>query len=402
MTDSLRRCAIVDLKYPPDAEAFRQEIRAWLELNAPKEHHPPFDTITVASDAEWQARKDWYRKLHSGGWVGISWPRAYGGRDAPVMHAMVFHEELGRFHAQLPYIGAGVALVGPTLIQWGTEAQKQRFIPKILSGAETWCQGYSEPNAGSDLTSLLTTADEDGDYFVVNGSKIWTSQAHRVDWMFLLCRTDKEVPGSRGLSYILVDMKTPGITTRPMVEINGEVSFNQVFFDNVRVPKENVVGKKNEGWRVATTTLSYERSVGGRHYPNVVRDLARLAKRVHIDGHPASENLAVRQKIAAFACEAEAIKYTAFRGITRRLKGQSPGPESSTIKICGTELNLKIQMFAIELLGAYAQLDRKEPLAIDDGRWLERALTARGGTIAGGSNEIQRNIIGERVLRLPR
>jgi alkylation response protein AidB-like acyl-CoA dehydrogenase len=392
----------VDLKYPPEAESFRQEIRAWLEVNAPRGEHRPYDTITVANDDEWQARKDWYRKLHSGGWVGISWPREYGGRDAPVMHAMVFHEELARFRAQLPYIGAGVALVGPTLIQWGTEVQKLRFIPKILSGEETWCQGYSEPNAGSDLTSLRTTAEEEGDYFIVNGSKIWTSQAHRVDWMFLLCRTDRSAPGSRGLSYVLVDMRTPGITTRPMVEINGEVSFNQVFFDNVRVPRENLVGKKNEGWRVATTTLSYERTVGGRHYPNVVRDLARLAKKVHINGLPASEHGAVRQKIAAFACEAEAIKYTAFRGITRRVKGQSPGPESSTIKICGTELNLKIQMFAMELLGVYAQLDGNEPLAVDNGKWLERALTSRGGTIAGGSNEIQRNIIGERVLKLPR
>jgi alkylation response protein AidB-like acyl-CoA dehydrogenase len=392
----------VDLRYPPEAESFRQEIRAWLEVNAPRGEHRPYDTITVANDREWQARKDWYRKLHSGGWIGISWPREYGGRDAPVMHAMVFHEELARVRAQLPYIGAGVALVGPTLIQWGTEAQKRRFIPKILSGEETWCQGYSEPNAGSDLTSLTTSAEEEGDHFVVNGSKIWTSQAHRVDWMFLLCRTDRSAPGSRGLSYILVDMRTPGITTGPMVEINGEVSFNQVFFDSVRVPRENLVGKKNEGWRVATTTLSYERSVGGRHYPNIVRDLARLAKKVHINGRPAWEHRAVRQKIAAFACEAEAIKYTAFRGITRRVKGQSPGPESSTIKICGTELNLKIQMFAMELLGAYAQLEGKEPLAVDGGKWLERALTSRGGTIAGGSNEIQRNIIGERVLKLPR
>ncbi len=180
------------------------------------------------------------------------------------MQAMVFHEELARFHAHLPYIGAGVALVGPTLIQWGTEAQKTRFIPRILSGEDTWCQGYSEPNAGSDLTGLQTKANLEGDYFVVNGSKIWTSQAHRVDWMFLLCRTDPKEPGSRGLSYILVDMKTPGITTRPMVEINGEVSFNQVFFDNARVPKENIVGKLNEGWRVANTTLSYERNFGGR------------------------------------------------------------------------------------------------------------------------------------------
>src|SRR5215469_12615451 len=292
--------------------------------------------------------------------------------------------------------------VGPTLIQWGTEAQKKRFIPKILSGEETWCQGYSEPNAGSDLTNLKTVALEEGDDFVVNGSKIWTSQAHRSDWMFLLCRTDPTQPGSRGLSYILVDMKTPGITTRPMVEINGQVSFNQVFFDNARVPKENLVGKKNDGWRVANTTLAFERNFGGRQYPNLVRDLARMAQEFKVNGRPAWESSAVRQQIAAFACEAEAIKYNAFRGMTRRLKGQPPGPESSTLKLSGTELNLRIQMFAMELLGPYAQLDRGEGFAVDGGKWMERAITARGGTIAGGSNQIQRNIIGERVLKLPR
>jgi alkylation response protein AidB-like acyl-CoA dehydrogenase len=180
------------------------------------------------------------------------------------------------------------------------------------------------------------------------------------------------------------------------------VSFNQVFFDNVRVPKENLVGKKNNGWRVANTTLAFERNFGGRQYPNLVRDLARMAREVRINGAPAWESSTVRQRIAAFACEAEAIKYNAFRGITRRLKGQAPGPESSAIKLAGTELNLRIQMFAMELLGPYAQLDRGEPLAVDRGKWLERAMTARGGTIAGGSNQIQRNIIGERVLKLPR
>lgn len=220
--------------------------------------------------------------------------------------------------------------------------------------------------------------------------------------MFLLCRTDPTQAGSRGLSYILVDMKTPGITTRPMVEINGQVSFNRVFFDNVRVPKENLVGKKNEGGRVATTTLAFERNFGGRQYPNLVRDLARMARELRINGAPAWESTAVRQQIAAFACEAQAIKYNAFRGMTRRLKGQPPGPESSTLKLAGTELNLRIQMFAMELLGPYAQLDRGEPFAVDRGKWLERAIGSRGGTIAGGSNEIQRNIIGERVPKLPR
>jgi alkylation response protein AidB-like acyl-CoA dehydrogenase len=187
-----------------------------------------------------------------------------------------------------------------------------------------------------------------------------------------------------------------------MVEINGQISFNQVFFDNVRVLKENLVGELNDGWRVATTTLAFERNFGGRQYPNVVRDLVRVAREVRINGTPAWDSSAVRQQIAAFACEAEAIKYNAFRGITRRLKGQPPGPESSAIKLSGTELNVRIQLFAMELLGPYAQLDRGEPLALSGGKWLERAITARGGTIAGGSNQIQRNIIGERVLKLPR
>jgi alkylation response protein AidB-like acyl-CoA dehydrogenase len=187
-----------------------------------------------------------------------------------------------------------------------------------------------------------------------------------------------------------------------MVEINGQVSFNQVFFDNARVPKENVVGKKNEGWRVATTTLAFERNFGGRQYPHMVRDLAKLAQEIQLNGRPAWENSAVRQQIAAFACEAEGIKYNAFRGITRRLKGQPPGPESSALKLSGTELNLRMQMFAMEIMGPYAQLDHGDPLAVSGGKWLGRAITARGGTIAGGSNQIQRNIIGERVLKLPR
>src|SRR5579871_6827525 len=208
----------------------------------PRENIAPFDTITVANDAEWQARKDWYRKLHSGGWVGISWPKVYGGRDAPALHAMVFHEELGRVHAPLPYIGAGAALVGPTLIQWGTEKQKQRFIPKILSGEETWCQGYSEPNAGSDLASLQTRAVDHGDFFMLEGSKIWTSGAQWADWMYLLARTDPTAPKHKGISCFYLDMKSPGIELRPLVTMAGHRHFNQVFFDKVRVPRKNLVG----------------------------------------------------------------------------------------------------------------------------------------------------------------
>jgi len=391
----------MDVRYPAEAETYREKVQAFLAEHLPAGWHG----IGALDDEERRRfTEEWRLTLSEHGYLAVSWPKEYGGGGLTPLETVVLAEEFTRAGVPMGIVNDvfSIAMVGNTLLDWGTDEQKRHYLPRILSGEDRWCQGYSEPNAGSDLTALRTMAIEEGDYFVVNGSKIWTSQAHRTDWMFLLCRTDPKQPGSRGLSYILVDMKTPGLTTRPMVEINGQVSFNQVFFENVRVPKENLVGKKNEGWRVATTTLAFERNFGGRQYPNLVRDLARMAREVQINGRPAWEDSAVRQQIAAFMCEAEAIKYNAFRGITRRLKRQPPGPESSVLKLAGTELNLRIQMFAMEVLGPYAQLSRGEPFAVDGGKWLERAITARGGTIAGGSNQIQHNIIGERVLKLPR
>jgi alkylation response protein AidB-like acyl-CoA dehydrogenase len=294
-------------------------------------------------------------------------------------------------------------LLGPTLIHWGTPEQKGRFLSKILTAEEIWCQGYSEPNAGSDLAGLQTRAVEDGDDFVVNGSKIWTSAAHHADWIFLLVRTDPEAPKHKGISYLLVDMKTPGVTVRPLVQMTGARGFNQVFFEDVRVPRQNLVGEKNQGWQVALTTLMFERSTGNdRWIAKQVAELAELAQRVPYNGGVAWDASAVRQKITQFALEAEAIKYTSYRQLTRQLKGLPPGPEGSMLKLCSTELALRVAVFAMELLGPFSQLESDAAFARDDGKWSLRMLAARGPTIYAGTNQIQHNIIGERVLGLPK
>ncbi|HKV54962.1 MAG TPA: acyl-CoA dehydrogenase family protein [Candidatus Binataceae bacterium] len=394
----------MDFNYSQEDEAFRREFRAWLEQNAPRRHKPPVDGMADEGEEDWRGKIGWYRKLASGGWTCVDWPREYGGRGLSILQTIIYHEELQRFNAPAPFIGSGPGLVGPTLMQWGSQEQRTRFVPKIISGEEVWCQGYSEPNAGSDLASLQTRAIEDGDYFRITGQKIWTSQAQYADWGFVLCRTDPEAPKHRGISYILVDWKTPGITVRPLVQMNGAKGFNEVFFDDVKVPRQNLVGEKNQGWQVAITTLMYERNVGGGGRPllGVVDELARLARRVLRDGKPAWEDNDVRQKIAEFKCEGEALRYTYFRQLTRRLKGLPPGPEGSHMKLGASELNLRIQLFAMELLGPYSQLEYGSPRALDEGRWSFRMLGARGGTIAAGTNQVQHNIIGERVLGLPK
>jgi len=394
----------MDFNYSEEAEAFRHELRAWLEKNAPHNATLPLDGITEGGEDDWNGRIGWYRKLASSGWTCVDWPVEYGGRGLSLLQTVVYHEELLRFNAPLPFIGSGPGLIGPTLMHWGTEEQKKRFIPKIITGEEVWCQGYSEPNAGSDLASLQTRAVEEGDYFVIQGQKIWTSNAQHSDWAFVLCRTDPEAPKHRGISYILVDMKTPGITVRPLVQMTGARGFNEVFFDEVRVPKKNLVGEKNQGWQVAITTLMFERNVsaGGRPVIAMVNELAKLAQQLKRNGKSAWDDPAVRQKIAEFKCEAEALRYTNLRQLTRRLKGLAPGPEGSIMKLCGTELNLRMQLFAMELLGPYSQLAYQSPMAIDEGRWSYRMLGARAGTIAAGTNQIQHNIIGERVLGLPK
>src|SRR5271170_2863108 len=247
----------MDFNFSAEDEAFRQELRSWLDANLPKgRHEEPHETF---SDGDWTHRLKWHRKMHAAGWVGVSWPKEYGGRGASLVQQVIYQQEIARANPPALVNGLGILLVGPTLIHWGTEEQKQRYVPKILSGEEIWCQGYSEPGAGSDVASLQTRAVEEGDYFVVNGQKVWTSDAHHADWCILLVRTDPNAPKHKGISYILVDMHSPGVTVRPLVQITGDSGFNEVFFEDVKVPRKNLIGEKNQGWHVAITTLMFER-----------------------------------------------------------------------------------------------------------------------------------------------
>ena len=394
----------MDFNYTPEDQAFRTEVRTWLEANK-KFAPPPSNIMADEGEGDWEARVNWHKKLNEGGWVSVNWPKEYGGRGATVMQRLIYREELSRLGLNEPMIGMGINLLGPTLIHWGTEEQKKNHIPKILKGEEVWCQGYSEPGAGSDLASVQTRAVDDGDDFVVNGQKTWTSIAQHADMIFALVRTDPAAPKHKGISYLLIDMHSPGVTVRPLVQMTGGKGFNEVFFEDVRVPKKNILGERNNGWQVAMTTLLFERGGGGGEGAmGEVYELARLAKRIPRsgDGSTAWDDSSVRQQVAEFAAEAQALRYTGYRQLTRQLKGLPPGPEGSMMKLCGTELALKIALYAMELLGPYSQLEFNAPFAVDKGKWSFRMLAARGPTIYAGTNQIQHNIIGERVLGLPK
>jgi alkylation response protein AidB-like acyl-CoA dehydrogenase len=396
----------MDFKFSAEDEAFRSEFRSWLSANLPKagKAEDGMDFMRESSADDWKRRLEWHKKMHAGGWVGISWPKEYGGRGATLTQQIIYNEELSKVNSPALVNGLGIMLVGPTIIHWGTEEQKKRYVPKILSADELWCQGYSEPGAGSDLAGLQTRAVLDGDTFIINGQKVWTSLAHRSDWQVLLVRTDPSAPKHKGISYLLVDMHSPGITVRPLVQITGDAGFNEVFYDNVRVPKENLVGEINQGWQVSIATLMWERVSGGTRHPveRTINELIELAKAIEFEGMPAYRHPYIRQKLSQFAIESRCLRLSRYRGLTAQLKGKVPGPESSFGKLFATELNLRVAMFADELLGPYGTLMKESIGAVEGGRWTMRTLAARGLTIAAGSSEIQHNIIGERVLKLPK
>ena len=395
----------MDFADSPEHAAFRSEVRRWLEANLPSEICvDDAADQRVAPDRETlEKRIAWQKTMHAAGWVGLSWPKQYGGRGANFMQQVIFDEEYVRARAPVLPGASGLNLLGPSLIHWGTEEQKRRHLPRILNADELWCQGFSEPDAGGDLASLRTRAVDHGDYFVVNGQKVWTSGAHFADWCFLLVRTDPAAPKHHGISYLLVDMKTPGITVRPLVLLNGHRHFNEVFFVDVAVPKANLVGPLNEGWKVAITTLMFERSgAGGRDHAAQISRLIELAKQLPTRQEPAWNETHIRQQLAQLAIEAKALQVTRLRGLTRRLRGEPPGLEGSIVKLFGSELGVRISDFASTLLGPYAMIDAPTEAVPDASRWFQRVLGARQYTIAGGTSEIQRNIIGERVLGLPK
>lgn len=379
---------------------FRDNLRQWLDNNLPQGWgETVFEPVDMHEKVAFL--KDWSRKLYEAGYAGLNWPKAYGGAGASLMEQVIFNEEIARYKAPTPYNGIAIGMVGPTLIEVGTEEQKARYLSKMLNCEEIWCQGYSEPGSGSDLASLQTRAVLDGDAFVVNGQKVWTSYAHDAAFCFLLARTDPDVPKHKGLSCFIVDMKSPGISVRPLKQITGEAEFNEVFFENVRVPRENLVGELNNGWMVGIGLLMHERATTSILYQaNVqvlVRDLMALAKKRGRGDDPV-----IRQRVAQLCIESEAIKHFGYRNLTKRLRGLPPGPEGSAHRLGLTLLTQRAQELAMELQGPYSQLMHGSAHAIQDGAWEFSFLRSRSATIAAGTAEIQRNIIAERVLGLPK
>jgi alkylation response protein AidB-like acyl-CoA dehydrogenase len=395
----------MDFRLTPEEEAFREEIRSWLRANLP----PGWGTAAFRPPDTMEAKigfaKRWQRKLYDGGWAGLSWPKAYGGRGATLVEQLVFSEEYAAARApDLIDIGVGPALAGPTIIHCGTDEQKRRFLPRILTGEEIWCQGFSEPGAGSDLAACRTRADLRGDYAYITGQKIWTSYARFADWCILLARTDPHAPKHKGLTFFLVDMKSPGITIRPLVEMTGVAWFNEVFFDEVRVPRTMIVGGIDTGWQVAITTLMHERGGSSPHtrLRKDLEEIIRLAKGLNYAGRPAAADPRIRQELAQHYIEIEALKYTAYRQVSTLAKGGQPGPEGSIVKLLWSELDMRMKETAIAIEGPYAAVAAGSPHAVAGGKWQHEYLWARAASIYAGTSEIQRNIIAQRVLGLPR
>jgi alkylation response protein AidB-like acyl-CoA dehydrogenase len=397
----------MDFAFSPAEESFRAELREWLdrELPAHRTEWPATDDeFTLHPDRSFDACLAWHKRLHRGRWVGVAWPQAYGGRGASLVEQMVFQEEMVRAGAPPGVNTIGLMLAGPGIMEWGTETQRHRFLPPILAAEDIWCQGFSEPGAGSDLAALGTRAILDGETFRVSGQKVWTSNAHRSHWCLLLVRTDPAAPRHEGISCLLVDMRSPGITVRPLVQLTGDAEFNEVFFDDVRVPRNHLLGPLHAGWKVAITVLMYERTGLGNqttlhHFTRCLLDLARQVPRG--DG-PASKDPVVRQALARCWIDTETLRLTSLRSLTRRLRGETPGPESSVLKLAYSEAYVRMAEAASAFLGVRGQLWRGVHGAPDNGRWAFQSLFARRFAIAGGTSEIQRNIIGDRVLGLPR
>jgi alkylation response protein AidB-like acyl-CoA dehydrogenase len=378
-------------------------VRAWLAANIPPEWKALGSTEVPRADA-YEFGRRWQRTLFEGGFIGITWPKEYGGQGLTFMEEMILHEELALQKAPPILNILGVGMAGPTIIAYGTDEQKKRYPAKILSGEEIWCQGYSEPNSGSDLASLQTRAVKDGEHYVVNGQKVWTSLAHVSDWMMLLARTDPDAPKHKGITYFLLDMHAPGVTVKPLRQFTGDAEFNEVFFDNVRVHEGQVLGGVNNGWTVGLTTLMYERLALGFGLQVRLRialeSLIEMGRRVEKTGRAVTRDLVMRQKLAQLWIDTEALKYTGARAVTRLLRGELPGPEASAGKMSWVDTHQRLQELAMEIEGPYSQLTKGSDRAVDGGVWQYGFLRSRANSIEGGTTEIQKNIIAERVLGL--
>lgn len=396
----------MDLAPSKEDEIFRRGLRTWLRKHLPRrqaEIDGGEDLNFEGPDHVAAARK-WQQTLFEAGYVAIHWPKEHGGKDAGPFRQALLDEEMVR-HGAPGLIGQlGLHMLGPTLIRCGSEAQRKRHLAKILTAEEIWCQGYSEPGSGSDLASLRTRAEIDGDSFVVNGQKIWTTTAHFADWMFCLVRTNPDAPRHKGISYLLIDMKTPGIEVRPLVQMTGQSGFNEVFFSDVRVPRENLVGELHGGWAVANTTLAHERNMlanPGRTQ-QLLADLLRLAHRRNENGAKVTRDPLLRQKLADLQIRVEMMKYHHWKQLTDEAHGRPSSAAASINKLVTTELNHELCAAALELLGDYGPLTDHSPHVEDQGVWPRDWMFTLGMIIGGGTSQIQKNIIAERVLGLPR
>lgn len=391
----------MDLSFPPAAERFRAELRAWLAANLPAGwgggEQPEFATLA----GEVAFLRAWQRRLADGGWVGIHWPREYGGRGATVLENYVFQEEIAAARAPEIINRIGVNLVGPTLIAHGTEEQKRRFLPHILTAEDIWCQLFSEPGAGSDLTALRTRAERTDDGWVVTGQKVWTSYAQFARWGILLARTDPAAPKAKGISYFVCDMQAPGVTIRPLRQLTGSEEFNEVFLDGVRIPRDHLVGREHEGWAIANTTLAHERGTAPRQlviHRMLLADLLRLAREGVEGAQPRATDPVLRQELARHFIDVEITRLNNWRALTRILRKQPLGPESSFVKLFWSEMSQRMHDTLMRLLGPTG-------LRWQDGRvgrLVRSWLYYRSSSIFAGTSEIQRNILAERVLGLPR
>jgi alkylation response protein AidB-like acyl-CoA dehydrogenase len=391
----------MDLSFSEEHEAFRREVREWVKSAMPPEMA---EKAAVDGNFSMDEVMQWHRILFEKGWVAPNWPEEHGGPGWDAARRFIFTEELEALGT--PQLSPfGLSMVGPLLIQFGTDAQKQRFLPKILSGEEVWCQGYSEPNAGSDLASLRCTAEAEGDHFVVNGQKTWTTYAQYADWIFCLVRTDPDVKKQAGISFLLIDMKAEGVDVKPMLTSGHTPAFCDTYFDNVKVPKENIVGRVNQGWTMAKALLGHERTLIAAvgQSARAIQRVKRIASRKLRDGKPLLDDPLFRAKVARLEIELEAHRMANYRSVASAQLGHAPGPESSILKLRGSEILQRAMELAMDAMGENALSWFNDPGVVSpEEQWVASFFNySRATTIYGGSNEIQKNIIAKMILGLP-
>ena len=387
----------MDLAYTEEHKAFRAEVRSWLQQNVPDQPLTSFDT-----EEGFQQHRDWERTMNEGRWGMVTWPEQLGGRAADLIQWLIFEEEYYRANAPTRVNQNGIFLLGPTLMEYGTKEQKARILPKMASGEEVWAQGWSEPGAGSDMAAIRAKAELDGDHYIINGQKTWSTRAVFADWTFGMFRTDPQSQRHKGLTFILVPLNAEGVTIRPIEQLDGLPGFAEIFFDNVKVHESNRLGGEGEGWAVAMATAGFERGLMLRSPARFQETAKRLVELYRENQESADQDPAIRDAVIKAYLQAEAYTLSTYQTACRLIKGGKIGPESSTNKVFWSELDQDMHATAMSILGARAELLAHAPAAAGVGRWLNGFLFSQSGPIYAGTNEIQRNIIAERMLGMPR